>query len=138
MLVDANGIPLSVFVDAANVSEVAMGYVVVQLTLALLSPMAKQPIPVLGDKAYDCDWLRNELWKSGLVLVSKHRSNRVKEKTSDGRRERRLKRRWKIERSNAWLHSYRRALTRYEKSINRYEGFVSLACAFMALGKLIK
>ncbi len=56
----------------------------------------------------------------------------VKEATSDGRRERRLKRRWKVERTYAWLHSYRRVVTRYEKSRCRYEGFVSLACAFIA------
>lgn len=134
---DASGIPLSVFVDAANASEIAMGLTVVMLALALLPKQSQKPIPVLGDKAYDCDWLRNEMLKSGLTLVSKHRRNRVKRRTSDGRRERRLKRRWKVERSNAWLHSYRRAMTRYEKSIHRYEGFVSLACAFMALGKLI-
>ena len=47
-----------------------------------------------------------------------------------------VKRRWKVERTNAWLHSYRRAVTRYEKSVSRYEGFVSLACAFICLGKL--
>ncbi len=72
-----------------------------------------------------------------MCLVVKHRKNCVKEATSDGRRERRLKRRWKVERTYAWLHSYRRVVTRYEKSLRRYEGFVSLACAFIALGKLI-
>ena len=91
-----------------------------------------------ADKAYDDDWLREQMARLGLVLVAKHRCNRVKPATSGGRRERRLKRRWKVERTNAWLLSYRRAVTRYGKSIRRYEGFVSLACAFIALGKLVR
>ena len=125
-------------VDAANASEIALGLTVVMMALATLPMTRSAPIPVLADKAYDCDWLRDQLAAQGFCLIARHRSNRVKDPTSDGRRERRLCRRWKVERSNSWLHSYRRAITRFEKSVNRYEGFVTLACAFMALGKLIK
>ena len=46
---------------------------------------------------------------------------------------RRDKRRWKVERTFAWLHSYRRTVTRFERCIGRFDGFVSLACAFIAL-----
>jgi transposase len=137
LLIDANGIPLSVAVDAANVPETALGLAAVTMVLVTLPVGGFSPIPVLGDRGYDCDWLREEFSALGLKLIAKHRVNRVKEPTSDGRCERRLKRRWKIERSNSWLHSYRRAITRFEKSVKRFEGFVSLACAFMALGKLI-
>jgi transposase len=126
-----------VAVDAANASEVAMGLAVLTMALVTLPRKPGKPIPVLGDRGYDCDDLRLRLKRRGLVLVAKHRSNRVKPRTSDPRRERRLKRRWKVERSNAWLHGYRRAVTRHEKSVNRFEGFVSLACAFIALGKII-
>lgn len=97
-----------------------------------------RPIPVLADKGYDDDWLRAALAAEGFRLVARHRKNRTAAKTSDGRWERRLTRRYKVERSLAWLHSYRRAVTRYEKSVARFEGFVSLACAFMALNKLIE
>jgi transposase len=136
VLTDAQGTPLAVAVDAASAAEGPMGLAVLLAAWSLL------PIPegtrVLADKAYDDDWLREECADLDLVLVARHRKNRKKAKTSDGRSERRLCRRWKIERTNAWLHSYRRALTRYEKSIRRYEGFVSLACAFVALGKLVR
>lgn len=137
MLIDAAGVPLAVAVDAANVPEGPLGLAVLMMILPLLrlNP-SDAPFPVLADKAYDDDWLREQLAEMGFQLVSRHRKNRVTKKTSDGRRERRLKRRWKVERTNAWLHSYRRAVTRYEKSVARYEGFVSLACAFICLGKL--
>lgn len=137
MLIDANGVPLSVAVDAANVSETALGLAVVMMALVTLPVGGTTPIPVLGDRGYDCDWLREEFAALGLRLIARHRSNRVKEPTSDGRRERRLRRRWKVERTLSWLHSYRRVVTRFERSVNRFEGFVSLACAFMALGKLV-
>jgi transposase len=127
-----------VHVAAANAAETTMGLVVLTLALVTLPGTPDAPTPVLADRCYDSDPLRVLLASMGFVLVSKHRSNRVQDATSDGRRELRLKRRWKVERSNAWLHSYRRALTRYEKSFERYCGFVSLACAFMAIGKLMK
>lgn len=129
-----NGIPVGVATDAANVPETILGPV----GLAMLGvALTLTPVPVLADRAYDCDWLREYLAARGFVLVAAHRSNRVKPATNDGRRLRRLKRRWKVERTFAWLHSYRRVVTRYEKSINRYEGFVHLACAFIALGNLL-
>lgn len=124
-------------VDAANVPESPLGLAVVLGCLVALPVDRCEPIPVLADKGYDDDWLRAELAAAGFRLVSRHRSNRTKPRTSDGRSERRLKRRYKVERSFSWLHSYRRALTRYEKTVTRFEGFVSLACAFMVLNKLI-
>jgi transposase len=41
-----------------------------------------------------------------------------------------------VERTFAGLRSYRRIVTRYEKSIRHFEGFVNLACAFIALSNL--
>ena len=138
MLIEAkHGLPIGVAVDAANVGETALGLAAIALALVALPLNLPSPIKVLADRAYDCDWLREHLKRRGIILVARHRDNRVKATTSDGRWERRLKRRWKIERCNAWLHSYRRAITRYEKKVYRFEGFVSLACAFMALNILI-
>ena len=114
--------------------ETALGPAALAMLLLLL-PLA--PVPVLADRAYDSDWLREHLAGLGFILVAAHRSNRVKESTNDGRTLRRLSRRWKVERTFAWLHSYRRVVTRYEKAVERYEGFANLACAFIALGNLL-
>lgn len=130
----ANGIPIGVATDAANVPELLLGPAALAMLAVMLTVM---DVPVLGDKAYDCDWLREHLELLGFILISPHRKNRVQEPTNDGRRMRRYKRRWKVERTFAWLHSYRRVVTRYEKDIHRYEGFVHLACAFIALGNLV-
>ena len=87
MLTDANGIPLRMVVDPANTPETRMGLAVATMTLSLLPCCVL--IPVLADKAYDDDWLREQFGRIGLVLVAKHRKNRVKAATSDGRWERR-------------------------------------------------
>jgi transposase len=121
-------------VDAANVSETWLGPAALAMVLVTL-PLT--PVTVLADRAYDCDALREHLDFLGFTLLAAHRSNRVKPSKNDGRTLRKLKRRWKVERTISWLHSFRRVVTRFEKSIDHFEGFVNLACAFLALGKLI-
>jgi transposase len=57
------------------------------------------PEKLIGDKAYDSDDLdENILKKYGVEMIAPHRRNRTKPKTQDGRKLRRYKRRWKIER----------------------------------------
>ncbi|MAC56031.1 MAG: DDE transposase, partial [Gimesia sp.] len=48
----------------------------------------------------------------------------------DGRKLRRYKRRWIVERTISWLHNYRRVVTRWEDHNHLYTGFVKLACLF--------
>ena len=69
---------------------------------------------MIGDAAYDSDGLDQRLRRRHHgELIAPHRSNR-RRKTPDGRALRRSCRRWKIERLFAWLHDYRRLVTRWE------------------------
>jgi transposase len=52
---------------------------------------------------------------------------RNRAKTQDGRKLRRYKRRWKIERLFAWLQNFRRVLVRFDYHDANYSGFVHLA-----------
>jgi IS4 transposase len=61
-------------------------------------------------------------------LIAPHRSNRSKPATQDGRALRRYRRRWKVERLNAWLQNFRRIATRFEYHAENYLGFVHLGC----------
>ena len=94
--------------------------------------------PVMADRAYDSEGLRDHLDAERFRLVARHRTGRVRPPTADGRACRRLKRRWIVERTFAWLHSYCRVATRFEKDIGRYDGLVRLACAFICLNRLVK
>ena len=135
-MTDRTGVPIGVATDAAGVSETALG------PAALAGIPAAVPVawdtPVMADRAYDSDPLREHLADEGFRLVARHRANRKRPPTSDGRACRRLRRRWIVERTFAWLHSFRRVVTRFEKDIGRYDGLVHLACAFIALGRLVK
>lgn len=87
--------------------------------------------------AYDSDALDETLARRGIELISPHRSNRRRHATQDGRRLRRYKRRWKVERLFAWLQNYRRILVRYEYHAENYLGMVTLGCAIILLRNLI-
>ena len=95
-------------------------------------------VPVVADRGYDSDPLREALAGDGFTLVAPHRKGRKRPPTADGRRLRRYKRRYVVERTFAWLHSYRRVVTRYERRVDLYDGFVHLACAFIALNRLVR
>jgi transposase len=91
---------------------------------------------LIGDKAYDADPLDAALAAWGIELIAPHRRNRVRPKTQDGRARRRARRRWKVERLNAWLQNYRRVLVRWDYHLENFLGFVQLACVLILLRHL--
>src|SRR5262245_39436153 len=120
---DSNGFPLSVYTTSASPHEVTL----VRKTLVERFTDEK-PKRLIGDKAYDSDPLDAELASLDIEMISPHKENRKKAKTQDGRKLRRYKRRWKVERLFAWLQNYRRILVRYEYHDANYLGFVHLGC----------
>jgi len=58
---------------------------------------------VIADKAYDSDPARRELQRWGGELICPHRKNRRRPALHDGRPLRRYRKRWKVERTFAWL-----------------------------------
>jgi transposase len=89
------------------------------------------PARLIGGKAYDSDPLDATLQQEyGIELIVPNRRGR-KRKTQDGRKLRRYRRRWKAERLFAWMHNFRRLVTRWEYHIENFLGFVHLACLIM-------
>jgi len=92
------------------------------------------PERLIGDKAYDSDSLDHHLKESrGIEMIAPHKANRQKPRTQDGRKLRRYKRRWKIERLFAWLQNFRRIVVRYEYYAENFLGMVQLGCAIILL-----
>jgi len=80
------------------------------------------------------DALRERLRRRGIELIAPHRSNRVAPPTQDGRKLRRYRRRWIIERTNSWLNtSCRRLTTRWERSLTAFLGFLHVAIIMICL-----
>jgi transposase len=86
----------------------------------------------VGDKAYDSDALDERLASEmGVELVAPNR--RKRSKTQDGRKLRRYKRRWLVERAFAWLQNFRRLVVRYERHAENFLSFVRLGCIMILL-----
>jgi transposase len=60
----------------------------------------------------------------------------VKPPMQDGRKLRRYKRRWKVERTFAWLGNFRRLVVRWERNITMYRAFFHVACLLIILRQL--
>ncbi len=90
-------------------------------------------IPLIADRAYDSDPLRTRLAEQGFDLVCPHRRGRKRAATQDGRKLRRHRRRWIIERTISWLQAFRRLITRHEFYAFLYHSFAKLACIMIVL-----
>jgi len=66
-------------------------------------------------------------------MIAPHKKNRKKAATQDGRKLRRYKRRWKVERFFAWLYNFRRTVVRYEYKSQNYKAFIQLASIIILL-----
>ena len=126
-----NSLPLAVSVQSASPAECQL----VEEVLAG-SFLDELPARLIGDKAYDSDPLDAKLKNEyGIELIAPNRRGR-KRRTQDGRKLRRYRKRWKVERLFAWMHNFRRLVTRWEYHIENFLGFVHLACLHLLLRHL--
>jgi transposase len=72
----------------------------------------------------------------GLVPVIPHRKGRVRPSRTDGRRLRRYRRRWVVERTHAWLQSYRGLAVRWSVYAFINVGLIYLGFIHLALQRL--
>ncbi len=138
VVVDGQGVPLGVQLVSASPAEVTLA----ESTLQKISVPQRRgrprqrPLRVVADRAYDSDALRWRLLQRGMVLICPHRKNRRKPSRNDGRELRRYRKRWKVERTFAWLGNFRRLLVRHDHHLNIYEAFFHLACLIITLRHL--
>ncbi len=92
---------------------------------------------MIGDSAYNSDPLDQCLrQKYRIHLIAPHKRNRRRKKTQDGRELRRYCHRWKIERLFAWLHNFRRLVTRWEFHEANFLAMLQLGCLIILLRQL--
>jgi transposase len=97
----------------------------------------QKPKRVIADRAYDSNPLRGRLQKRGIELLVPHRQNRQRWWRQDGRKLRRYRRRWKVERTFAWLQNYRRLLVRHDRILTVYRGLFHFACLLATLNRYL-
>jgi transposase len=128
-IADGAGLPIAAGIASASPHETTL----VEATIDACF-LEHAPDRLVGDRAYDSDPLDTRLREErGIELIAPHKANRTRGKTQDGRVLRRYLRRWKVERLFAWLLSYRRITTRWERHAVNYLGFVLLGCISILL-----
>ena len=136
VVASGQGVPLGVQLASASPHEITL----IESTLARVAVPRpgkgrprKNPKRLIYDRAADSDPLRKRLKKRGIDLICPHKINRRKPPTQDGRKLRRYKRRWKMERSISWIANFRRLVVRYDRSITIYQAFFHIACLLITL-----
>ncbi len=132
VMADGAGLPIAVCVTSATPHEVKL----VEVTLEACWVPA-WPKRLIGDRAYDSDGLDRCLAQKGIEMIALHRRHRRKPPTQDGRKLRRYRKRWKIERLFAWLGNFGRLLVRWERHVENFLGFVHLGCMLILLKRLL-
>jgi transposase len=139
VVVDGQGIPLGNHLDSASPAEVTL----LEKTLRQVSVPRRgpgrprrNPTRLITDKGYDSDPLRRRLKRRGIELICPYRKNRGRRVFHDGRKLRRYRRRWKVERTFAWLGNFRRLVVRWDRSITIYRAFFHVACLMITLRQL--
>ncbi len=128
-IADRTGLPLSIGIESASPHEVRLASKAIRDRF-----VPEVPERVIGDKAYDSDPLDEQIRSEhGVELIAPHKGNRKSKRTQDGRALRRYTRRWRVERLFAWLHNFRRIVTRWEYKAENYLAMVQLGCIAILL-----
>ena len=138
VVVDGQGIPLGSILASASPAEVKLAEKTLEAVKVPRKGRGrpkKRPRRLIGDKGYDSDPLRKRLKGFKIDLIVPHRSNRKKAKTQDGRKLRRYRKRWKVERTFAWLGNFRRLIVRHERLVEVYSAFFHLACIMIVINR---
>jgi transposase len=138
--VDGAGPPLGLHGAAASPAEVTL----LEATLAPVHvPRAhcagrprQRPDRLIADRGYDSNAVRAALAPRGIPPIIPARSNTHRATHQDGRCLRRSRRRWIVERSNAWRYHFRRLVVRYERSAEIYTALGHVAGALITLKRV--
>jgi transposase len=139
VLVDGQGLPLGVRLESASPAEVTLAEATLK-EVRVPRPKGRprqKPKRIIADAGYDSDPLRERLKKRAIELIAPYRKNNKRKRYYDGRKMRRYKRRWIVERTNARLGQFRRLLVRHEHLLSTYYAFFYLACLIITLRRCL-
>mgnify|MGYP001597934138 FL=1 len=130
-LVDFLGTPLNVVFASGNKHDMPLAIP------TIANNSVGKPRVILADKGYDSDKLRFKLNQSGIysniaVRNIKHRKSIQSYNKNLG------KMRFKIERTNAWIKSFRRLHFRFDYTLASFQALTYLALIVICLRKLIE
>ena len=139
VVADGRGTPIGTLVASASPAESQLAEAALEsVVIPRRHGPPKRILPlVIADKGYDSWPLKQRLLQKGTRLVSPNLRTR-KSHIEDGRRLRRYKRRWKVERTISWVGTWWRRLTcRWERLLSSWNGFLHAAMMIICLRRAV-
>lgn len=139
-VVEGNGLPLALTVSKGNTHDVSLA----DFTFDNLhTPVSKTVGSILlGDKGYDSKYFRFFLAQKGITpnIPKREIAGKKKKKPKDEEipfNRQLSKRRFVVERTNAWLKSFRRLHFRFDRTLISFEAFLYLGIIVILVRRLI-
>ena len=98
----------------------------------------KRPARLIADRSYDTNAWRASLVRGGIEPIIPARRNKRQATYQDGRKLRRNRHRWIVERTVAWLGHFIRLIVRYERLVATDSDLLHLAYAILTLERVLK
>jgi transposase len=144
LVTDGGGLPIGLVVESAQVAEIRLAERTVE-TIRVTRPRGRpktRPARLTCDRAYDSGPFRRYLRRRGIASgiparrrPSHYRPKRGRPIVADRAA---YRSRWHVERTFAWLLSYRRIVVRWDRQVGVYRGFVLFALALICLNRLLQ
>jgi transposase len=131
LVVERHGIPLTVRLTAAKRPEGSVFAELIDGIKPIKRPRGRprtRPDKLHAAKAYDIPRCRVALRRRGIKCRSARKG--LESSTRLGRH------RWVVERTLAWLSTFRRLTVRYERRADIHQAFLQLGCALICLAYL--
>jgi len=123
VITDAGGTPLAITLTGGNRHDVTQLLPLLDAIPRIRGKTGRprhRPRQLFADRGYDYDKYRRLLWKRGIKPVIARRG--VPHGSGLGTV------RWVVERTNAWIHGFRRLRIRWDIRDDIHEAFLKLAC----------
>lgn len=144
LVADGNGLPIGFELAGANHHEVKLAVGTLESVRVPRRGRGRpkqRPEELVADKAYDSrrfrEWLRSKSIRPTIPPYQRRTRKRPKlgrpVKSGPGYAER-----WKVERTFAWLGTFRRMLIRHERYLSVFRAFFLVALVLMSLRRLFE
>ena len=132
LLVDGEGVPLSLVVTGANRHDVSQLETLLDAIIIERPDSFEYPQQLCLDAGYTGAPAREIVVLRGFIP---HIRGRRQERTEKERDPGHKARRWVVEETHFWMNRFRKLLVRFEKLTVSYLGLLMFACAFIAFRK---
>ena len=134
MICETAGIPIGLATDGANRNDCKLALeTILSIPIERPTPTVERPQGVCLDKAYDHQFIRDELAELGFTPHIRSRGEEARElRTDAGERARR----WVVERIHSWINRYRGLLIRWSKNPANHDALLFFSLALITWQQL--